>query len=45
MIIDFHIHLSRPEQEHPWGMDWLRSHYRPESGEKLEDSSERVPTA
>ncbi|HJW90946.1 MAG TPA: amidohydrolase family protein [Anaerolineales bacterium] len=27
MIIDFHFHLSRPEHEHPWVMDWIRSNY------------------
>ena len=27
MIIDFHIHLSRPEHEHPWVMDWMQSNY------------------
>jgi hypothetical protein len=27
MIIDFHIHLSRPEHEHPWVMEWLRSNF------------------
>lgn len=24
MIIDFHIHLSRPEHSHPWVLDWIR---------------------
>ncbi len=27
MIIDFHIHLSRPEHEHPWVMEWMRENY------------------
>ncbi len=27
MIIDFHVHLSRPEHERPWVMDWIRSNY------------------
>ncbi len=27
MIIDFHIHLSRPEHEQPWVMDWMRSNF------------------
>ncbi len=27
MIIDFHIHLSRPEHEHPWVMEWMRANY------------------
>lgn len=27
MIIDFHIHLSRPEHELPHVMDWLRSNF------------------
>ncbi|HEY4720888.1 MAG TPA: amidohydrolase family protein, partial [Anaerolineae bacterium] len=28
MIIDFHIHLSRPEHELPWVMDWMRSNFK-----------------
>ncbi len=27
MIIDFHLHLSRPEHEHPWVMEWMRSNF------------------
>jgi hypothetical protein len=27
MTIDFHIHLSLPEHEHPWVMDWMRANY------------------
>ena len=27
MIIDFHIHLSLPEHEHPWVMEWMRGNY------------------
>ena len=27
MIIDFHFHLSRPEHEKPWVMEWIRSNY------------------
>ena len=27
MIIDFHFHLSLPEHEHPWVMDWIRSNF------------------
>lgn len=27
MIIDFHVHLSRPEHEHPWVMEWLRANF------------------
>lgn len=27
MIIDFHFHLSRPEQAHPWVLEWISSHY------------------
>ncbi len=27
MIIDFHIHLSLPEHERPWVMDWIDSQY------------------
>lgn len=44
MIVDFHVHLSRPEHEHPWVMDWLRSNFRPDSGETLEDYMNRVLT-
>lgn len=28
MIIDFHIHVSRIEHEHPWVIEWTRSNYR-----------------
>ncbi len=27
MIIDFHIHLSLPEHEHPWVMDWVQGNF------------------
>lgn len=27
MIIDFHVHLSRPEHERPWVMEWLRANF------------------
>jgi hypothetical protein len=27
MIIDFHVHVSRPEHEHAWTMDFLQSQY------------------
>ncbi len=27
MIVDFHIHLSRPEHARPWVMEWIRSNY------------------
>ncbi|MBW8012379.1 MAG: amidohydrolase [Chloroflexi bacterium] len=27
MIIDFHIHLSRPEHEHPWVLEWARGNF------------------
>jgi predicted TIM-barrel fold metal-dependent hydrolase len=27
VIIDFHIHVSKPEHEHPWIVDFLRSNY------------------
>jgi predicted TIM-barrel fold metal-dependent hydrolase len=27
MIIDFHIHVSRPEHEHTWTMDFMQSQY------------------
>src|SRR3990172_24037 len=40
MIIDFHIHLSRPEHEHPWVMDWMRANYLGD----LEELMERILT-
>lgn len=27
MVIDFHVHLSRPEHEHPWVMEWMRANF------------------
>ncbi|MBI3160192.1 MAG: amidohydrolase [Chloroflexi bacterium] len=27
MIIDFHVHLSRPEHEHSWVMEWMSANY------------------
>jgi len=27
VIIDFHIHLSRPEHERPWVMEWMRKNF------------------
>jgi len=27
MIIDFHVHVSRPEHEHPWAMDFMQSQF------------------
>lgn len=27
MIIDFHIHLSRPQDEKPWVLAWMRDNY------------------
>jgi len=27
LIIDFHIHLSLPEHERPWVLDWMRANY------------------
>ncbi len=27
MIIDFHIHLSLPEHEQPWVLDWMRGNF------------------
>ena len=36
MIIDFHVHLSRPEHEHPWVMDWMRSNYQGDFDEFIE---------
>ncbi|MDH5507874.1 MAG: amidohydrolase family protein [Anaerolineae bacterium] len=40
MIIDFHVHLSRPEHEQPWVMDWMRANF---SGD-LEAMMEQVLT-
>src|SRR3972149_6375718 len=36
MIIDFHIHLSRIEHEHPWVMDWMRSNFKGDLDEFIE---------
>ena len=36
MIIDFHVHLSRPEHEHPWVMDWMRSNFKGDLDEFIE---------
>ncbi len=36
MIIDFHIHISRPEHEHPWTMEFLESQYEGDVSELLE---------
>lgn len=27
MIIDFHVHVSRPEHEHPWVLEFIQSQY------------------
>ncbi|MCP5094782.1 MAG: amidohydrolase [Chloroflexi bacterium] len=27
MIIDVHLHLSLPQDEHPWVLDWMRGNY------------------
>lgn len=27
MIIDFHVHVSRPEHEHPWVLEFMRSQF------------------
>lgn len=27
MIIDFHVHVSRPEHEHPWVIDFIQGQY------------------
>lgn len=37
MIIDFHFHLSRPEHEHPWVLEWMRANF-PEDLEALVES-------
>jgi len=31
MIIDFHIHLSLPEHERPWVLDWMRANFSRDS--------------
>jgi len=40
MIIDFHIHLSRPEHEQPWVMEWMRGNFKGD----LDGMMERVLT-
>ncbi|HLC03534.1 MAG TPA: amidohydrolase family protein [Anaerolineales bacterium] len=37
MIIDFHIHVSRPEHEHPWTMEFLQSQYSGDIYELIEE--------
>ena len=48
MIIDFHIHLSRPEHEHPWVLAWMRENFQKSGdgsrGETLEDYMTRILT-
>ncbi|MDH5606132.1 MAG: amidohydrolase family protein [Anaerolineae bacterium] len=41
MIIDFHIHLSKPEHERPWVMEWMRRNL---PGEDLDALMESVLT-
>ena len=36
MIVDFHIHISRPEHEHPWTMEFLETQYEGDVSELLE---------
>ena len=36
MIIDFHIHISRPEHEHPWTMEFLETQYDGDVSKLLE---------
>lgn len=38
MIIDFHIHLSRPEHEHPWVMEWMRGNFSGNLDEFMEQT-------
>lgn len=38
MTIDFHIHLSRPEHEHPWVMDWMRANYTGDLDKFMEET-------
>ncbi len=38
MIIDFHIHLSRPEHEHPWVMDWMRENFKGDLDKFMEET-------
>ncbi|MFQ5616643.1 MAG: amidohydrolase family protein [Anaerolineales bacterium] len=40
MIIDFHVHLSRPEHEQPWVMEWLRSNFTGDPSTTLRPDSE-----
>ncbi|HSF82965.1 MAG TPA: amidohydrolase family protein [Anaerolineales bacterium] len=36
MIIDFHFHLSKPEHELPWVMEWIRSNFPGDIDELVE---------
>ena len=27
MIVDFHLHVSRPEHEHPWILEFMQTQY------------------
>ena len=36
MIIDFHVHLSLPEHEQPWVMDWMRGNFKGDLDEFME---------
>lgn len=40
MIIDFHVHVSRPEHEHAWAMEFMQSQYEGD----LYEFAERVLT-
>jgi uncharacterized protein len=33
VILDFHVHLSRPEHEHGWIMEWLQENFNANGGE------------
>jgi predicted TIM-barrel fold metal-dependent hydrolase len=37
MIIDFHIHVSRPEHEHPWTMQFMEEQLGPNAADVLEE--------
>ncbi len=28
MLIDVHVHVSRPEHEHPWVLEFIRDEYK-----------------
>ena len=42
MIIDFHIHLSLPEHEHPWVLDWMRANFPGDSEQGLDAMARKI---